>query len=299
MRNLLKRGDKGEDVKLLQKALGIKPADGNFGPKTDAAVRNFQGSHGLVIDGLVGPRTQKLIFKQDLEQHLDTQITLNEFEIYYLDKDEYHAGPNKPEYLFLHHTAGNENPIATVNMWNDDTRGRIATEFLIGGQSINGRSTKWDGVIVKCMPDGGYAAHLGANGSQSMHVNSVGIEVCNFGPLTKVGKVFKTYTGAIVHPDQVCDLGFKFRGFQYYHKYSDAQIEALRELILFIAERNGINIKKGLVEWLDTKTPAEAFDFNEDAWAGKVKGMLNHTNTRRDKSDMSPQPNLIAMLKSL
>jgi hypothetical protein len=132
-----------------------------------------------------------------------------------------------------------------------------------------------------------------------MHVNSVGIEVCNYGPLTKVGEVYKTYTGAIVHTDQVCDLGFKFRGFQYYHKYTDEQIEALRELILFIAERDGINIKKGLVEWLATKTPAQAFDFSKDAWSGKVKGMLTHTNTRKDKSDMSPQPNLITMLKSL
>jgi hypothetical protein len=299
MRSLLKRGDSGEDVKLLQKALGITPADGNFGPKTDAAVRNFQGSHGLAIDGLVGPTTQKMIFKEDLENHLDTQITLSQFEHYYLDNDEYHSGPNKPEYLFLHHTAGGENPVATVDMWNNDTRGKIGTEFVIGGTSINGKSTKWDGLIVKCMPDGGYGAHLGDNGSQSMHVNSVGIEVCNFGPLTKVGNVFKTYTGSIVHPDQVCDLGFKFRGFQYYHKYTDAQIEALRELILFIEERDGINIKKGLVEWLTTKTHAEAFDFSKDAWSGKVKGMLTHTNTRKDKSDMSPQPELIAMLKSL
>jgi hypothetical protein len=149
------------------------------------------------------------------------------------------------------------------------------------------------------MPDGGFAAHLGDNGSQSMHNNSVGIEVCNFGPLTKVGNVFKTYVGTIVHPDQVCDLGFKFRGSQYHHKYSEAQIEALRELILFIKDRNGINIKKGLVEWLTTKTPNEAFEFNKDAWAGKVKGMLTHTNTRRDKTDMSPQPELIKMLKSL
>jgi len=299
MRNLLKRGDKGDDVKLLQKALGLKKIDGDFGAKTDEAVRNFQGSHGLKIDGLVGPSTQKMIFKEDLEQHLDTQITLNQFEIYYLDTDEYHSGPNKPEYLFLHHTAGGENPVTTVDMWNDDTRGKIGTEFVIGGVSVNNKSTKWDGVIVKCIPDGGYAAHLGDNGSQSMHNNSVGIEVCNFGPLTKVGDIYKTYTGSIVHPDQVCDLGFKFRGFQYYHKYTDAQIEALRELILFISERNGINIKKGLVEWLTTKTPAEAFDFSKDAWSGKVKGMLTHTNTRKDKSDMSPQPNLIKMLKSL
>lgn len=298
MRNLLKRGDSGEDVKLLQKALGIK-VDGSFGLETESAVKNFQGSHGLVIDGLVGPTTQKLIFGEELEKHLDSQITLNNFNIYYLDKDEYHAGPNKPEYLFLHHTAGGENPFAVVDQWNDDTRGKIGTEFLIGGPSVNGKSTKHDGVIIKCMPDGGYAAHLGDNGSQNMHNNSVGIEVCNFGPLTKVGNVFKTYVGTIVHPDQVCDLGFKFRGFQYYHKYSDAQIEALRELILFIKERDGINIKKGLVEWLTTKTPTEAFEFSKDAWSGKVKGMLSHTSTRKDKTDMSPQPNLIKMLKSL
>ena len=298
MRNLLKRGDSGEDVKLLQKALGIK-VDGSFGLETESAVKNFQGSHGLVIDGLVGPTTQKLIFGEELEKHLDSQITLNNFNIYYLDKDEYHAGPNKPEYLFLHHTAGGENPFAVVDQWNDDTRGKIGTEFLIGGPSVNGKGTKYDGVIIKCMPDGGYAAHLGDNGSQNMHNNSVGIEVCNFGPLTKVGNVFKTYVGTIVHPDQVCDLGFKFRGFQYYHKYSDAQIEALRELILFIKERDGINIKKGLVEWLTTKTPTEAFEFSKDAWSGKVKGMLSHTSTRKDKTDMSPQPNLIKMLKSL
>jgi len=298
MRNLLKRGDSGEDVKLLQKALGLK-ADGVFGPATEAKVKSVQGNYGLVIDGYVGSITQQLIFGVDLDKHLDTQITLNNFEIYYLDHDEYHPGPNNPAYLFLHHTAGNDNPFATTDQWNNDTRGKIATEFVLGGPSVNGKSTKYDGVIVKCMPDGGYAAHLGDNGSQSMHVNSVGIEVCNFGPLTKVGDIFKTYTGSIVHPNQVCDIGFKFRGFQYYHKYSDAQIESLRELILYIADRDNIDIKKGLVQWLGTKTPAEAFEFNKDAWSGKVKGMLTHTNTRKDKSDMSPQPNLIKMLKSL
>lgn len=298
MRSLLKRGDTGEDVKLLQRVLKLKD-DGIFGANTEYAVKNFQGIHGMNIDGIVGPLTQTVIFKKDLEKHLDSQVTENQFELAYLDPDEYNSGPHLPEYLFLHHTAGSENPFAVVDQWNNDTRGKIGTEFLIGGQSVRNGNTKYDGVIVKCMPDGGYAWHLGDNGSQHMHVNSVGVEVCNFGSLTPTSTGYKTYNGTLVHESQVCDLGFKFRGYQFYHKYSDAQIESLKELILFVKERDGIDIKKGLIEWLAIKTPADAFDFSKDAWSGKVKGMLTHTSTRKDKTDMSPQPNLIKMLKSI
>ena len=53
---LLKRGTKGETVKLLQKALG-QSADGAFGAGTEAAVRALQEQHGLKADGIVGPQT--------------------------------------------------------------------------------------------------------------------------------------------------------------------------------------------------------------------------------------------------
>lgn len=297
MRSLLKRGDTGEDVKILQRALNIKD-DGEFGPATERAVRNFQGSYGLFIDGLVGEDTQIKLFGDDLAEMLDTEITINPFTVLYMDNDEYVSGPNKPEYLFIHHTAGWDSPIKTITNWNNDKRGRIGTEFVIGGQSIRGRD-EFDGMIVKCIPDGGWAYHLGKTGSFDMHKNSVGIELNNFGYLTKVGNVFKTYTGAIVNEDQVCDLGYEFRGHRYYHKYSEAQIESLRELILFIEERDGINIRKGLIEWLATEEPVDAFGFKKEAYNGEVKGLLSHTHVRKDKTDVSPQPALIDMLKSL
>lgn len=52
----VKKGSKGADVKYLQTKLGIT-ADGDFGPKTHAAVTAFQTSKGLVADGIVGPKT--------------------------------------------------------------------------------------------------------------------------------------------------------------------------------------------------------------------------------------------------
>jgi len=81
----LKRGSKGDNVKKLQAWLnelgrghmrGSCPlfpnsrefggdgkelaVDGSFGPLTEAMVKSFQRMHGgLVVDGLVGPKTQE------------------------------------------------------------------------------------------------------------------------------------------------------------------------------------------------------------------------------------------------
>lgn len=52
----LRRGSSGEEVRILQQRLGI-PADGKFGPQTEAAVRAYQTRNGLTPDGIVGPRT--------------------------------------------------------------------------------------------------------------------------------------------------------------------------------------------------------------------------------------------------
>jgi putative chitinase len=53
---LLKKGDNNDNVKLLQQKLGIEPI-GNFGPKTEEAVKAFQTKHGLTPDGIVGDGT--------------------------------------------------------------------------------------------------------------------------------------------------------------------------------------------------------------------------------------------------
>ena len=59
---ILKLGSQGDDVVRLQDALreaGFNPgaSDGDFGEGTDAALRAFQRSEGLLADGVAGPKT--------------------------------------------------------------------------------------------------------------------------------------------------------------------------------------------------------------------------------------------------
>jgi hypothetical protein len=54
---VLERGDRGEAVRQVQRALGVS-ADGVFGPQTELAVKRFQKREGLTVDGIVGPATR-------------------------------------------------------------------------------------------------------------------------------------------------------------------------------------------------------------------------------------------------
>ena len=50
-------GDTGEAVRALQSVFPVLTVDGDFGPKTEAAVVDFQQMFGLAVDGIAGPET--------------------------------------------------------------------------------------------------------------------------------------------------------------------------------------------------------------------------------------------------
>lgn len=302
---LLKIGSKGDLVKRVQQIVGVT-ADGSFGPKTAEAVKKWQSTNGLTADGLVGRGTLGKMGLLDsgtstsnTSSNLYTKksyTTSNGLEIveYFMPADEYKKGPIKAEWLFLHHTAGWHNPYNVIKQWDADKNGPISTEFVMGGPSVRGNDTQYDGELVQAFPAGNWGYHLGKNGSQKMHINSIGIEVCNFGYV----KDGKTYAGTTVDTNQIVTLAKPFRGHSTWHRYSDKQIENLKLWMEFIAERDGIDIRAGLPALVKQKG-ADAFEFNEDAYFGKIKGVWTHTNTRKDKFDMFPQQELLDMLVSL
>lgn len=53
---------RGTDVKRLQQALGVTPADGICGPMTVNAIKTFQLRNGITPDGIAGPKTLALLF---------------------------------------------------------------------------------------------------------------------------------------------------------------------------------------------------------------------------------------------
>lgn len=53
---ILKLGSVGNEVKAIQEKLNLK-ADGIFGPLTEEAVKDFQRSNSLEVDGIVGANT--------------------------------------------------------------------------------------------------------------------------------------------------------------------------------------------------------------------------------------------------
>jgi hypothetical protein len=213
-----------------------------------------------------------------------------------LKESEYFKEAVTKKQIVLHHTAGNSSGVSTINNWNTDTRGRIATCVCISGK---GQSTNtFDGEIVQCFSSKHWAYHLGIKSDvfrsrgirpQILDKISIGIEICNWGPLEKRGDKFYNYVDREVPADQVCTLDKPYKGYSHYHAYTDAQIESTRQLLVYWNETYGIDL---------TYHEEDMWAVSDRALKGE-NGVFTHNSYRRDKNDISPQPKMIEMLKSL
>lgn len=279
-------GSRGEVVKQIQAIVGCNQ-DGIFGRLTEQHVRVYQAQHNLVVDGIVGEKTLTVMGLLNSCSACFPNAT------HFLPATEYFRGPVPKHWIIWHHTAGWDNPYAVIDMWANDRRAKVGTEYVIGGQHPLHQTFKYDGEIVQAFPEGGYAWHTGT-GINELHIQSVGIELCNIGPI----KDRKTYVGTSVVDEQICTLAQPFRGFSQYQKYSDKQLQSLKTLTLHLADKYDIDLHAGLYQWVK-QHGAKGFDIVNQDYANKNKGLYSHTNLTLGKSDCFPQQELIDLLMSL
>lgn len=223
----------------------------------------------------------------------------------FLEKGEFYEEVFEKFTIYLHHTAGGHRPDWVISTWDTDDEvdktGKksprsVATAFVIGGLSTRDpKDNSWDGKIYRAFDDKYWAHHLGTTlaNNRTLNKNSVAVEICNYGPLTKGGDgKFYTYVNSQVPADQVVTLDQPFRGYKHYHAYTDKQIAATKDFILAM---------KAKYPKTSLKTPlltVAGFELNLNATKG-VAGVYTHSNVRKDKFDLSPQPKLLAMLKEI
>ena len=203
-----------------------------------------------------------------------------------LSKDQFLQEEHKKKQIYLHHTAGGGNPIAVAKYF-EQKEGKVATAFVIGEK----------GTIVQLFSSKHWAYHLGLKPEvfsdmgvtyQSLDKISIGIEICNYGPLKKQNGYFVNYVGGRVDRSQVTELNGKYKGHIFWQKYTDAQIESTRQLLVYLCDTYGIN-----KEYFDS-----IFDIDKRALKGE-NGIFTHNSVRHDKSDIYPCPRMIEMLKNL
>lgn len=222
-------------------------------------------------------------------------------------ESQYYKTEIAKKQIVIHHTASGRGIDGDFTHWLTDPA-RIATAFIIGE----------DGTIYQLFSSKYWGHHLGlksdflkAKGFSDSNIRnnalnqaSIAIEVDSWGPLTTKDGKFYSYTGTEVPASEVYhyekqlhtipsskyndSIGQSGKPAFYYQKYSDAQIESLRDLLEYLAKKFNIPVT-----------------YNEDMWNVSLKalrgnpGIFTHVSYRNDKSDCHPQDNLIQMLQTL
>jgi len=189
--------------------------------------------------------------------------------------------------VVLHHTVSGDNAKAVTSYWGSDKK-RVATCIIISR----------DGTPYQLFSSSYWGYHIGVKAKTFAEFSlpyvkldkySIGVELTNWGGLKKIdGKLYNTYGGVVNSEIQEYPNGY--RGFKYFEKYTDKQIQTLKELLIFWGDKYGIP--------LDYKGNDNFFDLSMSALEGN-SGIFSHTSFRGGKSDIHPQSELIDMLKNL
>ncbi len=207
--------------------------------------------------------------------------------------------------IYLHHTVSGQSIQSVIDSWNNRTD-QVSTQYI----------TNNNGEAEQVFPDENWANQLGIEARsfkvlglnyQNLNKTALGIELCSYGGLTQVlrsktgndpGPLLTTYgntfTGEWARPVGANgEYITYFKGYKYFEKYSDAQIAAVKNIVLGWMDKYQIEFEYNY----NTLFPVYGRDF-KPAYSA-AKGLYTHNSVRRDKSDIFPQSELIEMLKSI
>jgi len=201
-------------------------------------------------------------------------------------QDQYIPRKTKKTQIVLHHTVSGRGVNGDINTWLRDSR-RIATHIIVD----------WKGVPYQCYSSSYWGYHIGVKKISFKKMglpyifledNSIGIEIDSYGGLIKKNNKWFTIYGNEISKERVVEYPNGFRGYYGFEKYTDAQIETVRDLLIFWNKKYDISLEYNEDMW----------DISKDALSGK-SGVWAHVSYKKSKSDCHPQLELIEMLKGL
>lgn len=218
------------------------------------------------------------------------KLNLNEIVLVDFPDDQYYRKQTNKKQIVLHHTVSGQGVNGDISWWRQ-TAVRVGTAIIVG----------WDGKIYQCFSSKYWAHHLGTHAANNVALNkaSIGIEIDAWGGLVRYNRQWhpakwdkdlkRFVANTKVAPIQNVQVyPESFKGFYGFEKYTNEQIEAVRQLLVFWGEKYDIPLEYNEDMW----------DISQKALNGE-KGVWTHVSYRKDKSDCHPQPELIKMLKSL
>ena len=203
-------------------------------------------------------------------------------------QDQYLRNKYDKTQIVLHHTVSGDNAKAIARYWASKPN-RVATCIIISR----------DGTPYQLFSSRYWGGHIGCRlqhfadmeiSYTNLNKTSIGVELNSWGGLKDIDGQMTTCYGNTIDAvnDGVVELEEPYRGYKFFQGYTDAQVQTLKELLIYWNDVYGIPLDYQENMW----------EFNKDALSGKP-GIWSHTSFRPDKSDLFPDENIIKMLKNL